>query len=79
MSQRPRQPIGYFDDFGGRYVPETLMSPVADLARAYDRLAGKRSFRKRLDFSDNIHFLPKPFSLQQLAGKVKEVMHVPET
>jgi len=36
------------------------------------------SFRKRLDFSDNIHFLPKPFSLQQLAGKVKEVIHQPE-
>ena len=35
------------------------------------------SFRKRLDLSDNIHFLPKPFSLQQLAGKVKEVIHGP--
>ena len=32
------------------------------------------SFRKRLDHSEDIHFLPKPFSLQQLAGKVKEVM-----
>ena len=31
-------------------------------------------FRKRLDASDDIHFLPKPFSLIQLAGKVKEVM-----
>ncbi len=35
------------------------------------------SFRKRIDFSDNIHFLPKPFSLQQLAGKVKEVISDP--
>ncbi len=32
------------------------------------------SFRKRLDVTENIHFLPKPFSLQQLAGKVKEIM-----
>ena len=31
-------------------------------------------FRKRLDASADIHFLPKPFSLNQLAGKVKEVM-----
>ncbi|HEY6334483.1 MAG TPA: response regulator, partial [Alphaproteobacteria bacterium] len=31
-------------------------------------------FRKHLDASADIHFLPKPFSLQQLAGKVKEVM-----
>jgi two-component system cell cycle sensor histidine kinase/response regulator CckA len=32
------------------------------------------SFRKRLDTEAAIHFLPKPFSLKQLAGKVKEVM-----
>jgi len=35
------------------------------------------AFRKKLDQSSDIHFLPKPFSLNQLAGKVKEVMHVP--
>jgi two-component system, cell cycle sensor histidine kinase and response regulator CckA len=32
------------------------------------------SFRKRLGDERDIHFLPKPFSLMQLAGKVKEVM-----
>jgi two-component system cell cycle sensor histidine kinase/response regulator CckA len=32
------------------------------------------TFRKRLDSDAEIHFLPKPFSLKQLAGKVKEVM-----
>jgi two-component system cell cycle sensor histidine kinase/response regulator CckA len=32
------------------------------------------SFRKRLDEDTGIHFLPKPFSLKQLAGKVKEVL-----
>jgi len=32
------------------------------------------SFRKRLGDERDIHFLPKPFSLKQLAGKVKEVM-----
>ena len=32
------------------------------------------AFRKRLDHDTDIHFLPKPFSLKQLAGKVKEVM-----
>lgn len=36
------------------------------------------SFRKRLDEdSGEIHFLPKPFTLQQLAGVVKEVMPDP--
>jgi two-component system, cell cycle sensor histidine kinase and response regulator CckA len=32
------------------------------------------NFRRRLDENAEIHFLPKPFSLKQLAGKVKEVM-----
>jgi len=35
------------------------------------------SFRKRLDDEREIHFLPKPFSLKQLAGKVKEVLIEP--
>ncbi len=32
------------------------------------------SFRQRLDSDSDIHFLPKPFSLKQLATKVKEVI-----
>ena len=32
------------------------------------------SFRQHLDSDSNIHFLPKPFSLKQLATKVKEVI-----
>ena len=35
------------------------------------------AFRKRLDETGAINFLPKPFSLKQLAGKVKEVMEAP--
>jgi two-component system cell cycle sensor histidine kinase/response regulator CckA len=32
------------------------------------------SFRQRLDADSEIHFLPKPFSLKQLATKVKDVI-----
>jgi len=32
------------------------------------------AFRQRLDSDSEIHFLPKPFSFKQLAGKVKEVI-----
>jgi two-component system cell cycle sensor histidine kinase/response regulator CckA len=32
------------------------------------------SFRQHLDADSDIHFLPKPFSLKQLATKVKEVL-----
>ena len=34
----------------------------------------EEAFRKRLDQSSDIHFLPKPFSLNQLASKVKDVL-----
>ena len=32
------------------------------------------AFRRRLDSDGNIDFLPKPFSLKQLAAKVKDVI-----
>ena len=32
------------------------------------------AFRKKLGEEEGIHFLPKPFSLKQLAAKVKEVI-----
>ena len=34
----------------------------------------EETFRNRLDSAPDVHFLPKPFSLEQLAGKVKEVI-----
>ncbi|HXT49483.1 MAG TPA: pyridoxal-phosphate dependent enzyme, partial [Thermoanaerobaculia bacterium] len=51
MSKRRRWPDarGYFGGFGGRYVPETLMAPLAELSKAYDKLAGRRRFRRELD------------------------------
>ncbi len=40
---------GRFGPFGGRFAPETLMAPLEELARAYDRLSKQRSFRAELD------------------------------
>jgi len=40
---------GYFGDYGGRYVPETLISPLQELARGYDHWSRKRSFKKKLN------------------------------
>jgi two-component system cell cycle sensor histidine kinase/response regulator CckA len=34
----------------------------------------EETFRKRLDSATDVHFLPKPFTLEQLAGKVKQVI-----
>ena len=48
MTTRPTAEDGYFGDYGGRFVPETLMAPVEALAKAYDRTRRKRAFKKRL-------------------------------
>jgi tryptophan synthase beta chain len=39
---------GYFGSWGGRFVPETLMGPLEELQRAYDKHSRKRRFKKRL-------------------------------
>ncbi len=40
---------GRFGEFGGRYVPETLMHPVEELERAYDEARADPEFQAELD------------------------------
>ncbi len=40
---------GYFEDFGGRFVPETLMSALEELERRYLGLKDDPRFNKELD------------------------------
>jgi len=40
---------GYFGAFGGRFVPETLMAPLAELEEAYRKACRDRGFQARLD------------------------------
>ena len=35
------------------------------------------AFRKQAEMDDDVHFLSKPFPLQELAAKVKDVMSAP--
>ncbi|HKI02138.1 MAG TPA: pyridoxal-phosphate dependent enzyme, partial [Thermoanaerobaculia bacterium] len=39
---------GYFGRYGGRFVPETLMTPLAELTRFYDKAQRSRAFRREL-------------------------------
>jgi tryptophan synthase beta chain len=41
--------VGRFGPYGGRYVPETLIAALDELARTYDALAGDAAFRGELD------------------------------
>ncbi|RJO64684.1 MAG: tryptophan synthase subunit beta [Candidatus Omnitrophota bacterium] len=41
---------GYFGDFGGRFVPETLMAALNELEEAYVRAKGDSAFGKKLQY-----------------------------
>src|SRR5881392_2807975 len=43
-----RNTSGRFGAYGGRYVPETLMSALEELQREYDKAKRERSFQRRL-------------------------------
>jgi tryptophan synthase beta chain len=48
-SHRDPDARGYFGEFGGRYVPETLVEPVEQLERAYFAVRDDPEFRGQLD------------------------------
>ncbi|HEY1865803.1 MAG TPA: tryptophan synthase subunit beta, partial [Candidatus Acidoferrales bacterium] len=41
---------GRFGPYGGRYVPETLVTPLEELERAYGEARADEEFQKQLDF-----------------------------
>ena len=40
---------GYFGDYGGRFVPETLVAPIEELERAYRTAGVDRAFGVQLE------------------------------
>ena len=63
---------GRFGVYGGRYVPETLMSALEELEREYDRARRDRTFQKRLaDLLHNYAGRPTPlFFARRLSEKL---------
>ena len=49
MSHRDPDARGYFGEFGGRFVPETLVEPVEELASAYFSVRDDPDFCRELD------------------------------
>ena len=41
---------GHFGPYGGMFVPETLMAPLQELAREYEKARRDRRFREELDY-----------------------------
>ena len=53
---------GYFGEFGGRYVAETLMQPLLDLEAAYKKYMADDGFLSELDH-DLKHYVGRPSPL----------------
>jgi tryptophan synthase beta chain len=47
MTKKNRK--GYFGEFGGQFVPETLMAPLQELEDAYLKLSKDKQFKKELE------------------------------
>src|SRR5271157_3614275 len=68
MTQSPNHPIaqspdsrGRFGEFGGRFVPETLMHPIEELELAYDTARADDAFQAELrDLLKNFAGRPTP-------------------
>ncbi len=63
---------GRFGDFGGQYVAETLMAPLAELTAAYERLRRDPAFIAELDH-DLKHYVGRPspiYHAQRLSARV---------
>ncbi len=69
MTARPDK-RGYFGDFGGRFVPETLMTPLLELEKAYRAVTRDRAFqRELLGYFDTFVGRPTPLMPAQRLSK----------
>ncbi len=61
---RDPDPRGYFGEYGGRFVPETLVAPVAELEAAYLAARADKGFGETLE---NLlrHYVGRPTPLYE--------------
>lgn len=63
---------GYFGEFGGRFVPDTLMEPLIELERAYREIKDDAAFQAR--FKKNLKdFVGRPTSLYFAEQLTREI------
>ena len=47
--KQPKRFSGYFGDYGGKYVPETLLSALDELEKAYYEAVSDSTFQNELE------------------------------
>ena len=55
---------GYFGEFGGKFVPETLMAALDEFERAYKRVCRDRAFRREYE-SILANYVGRPTALTE--------------
>jgi tryptophan synthase beta chain len=61
---------GYFGAYGGKFVPETLMTPLKELEKAFRRATHDKDFRAELDYYLRLYAgRPTPLYLAQNLSK----------
>ena len=73
MTEQYSQPIkGKFGRYGGRYVPETLMSALLELEREYSRIKNDMDFKTQLEYY--LHeFVGRPTPLFYAANLTRKI------
>jgi len=66
MSRRDPDARGYYGEFGGRYVPETLVEPVEELERAYLAARDDVEFQRELNRLLK-HYVGRPTPMYEAA------------
>ena len=64
--------LGHFGPYGGRFVPETLMAPLTELAAAYDHYRQDPQFQAELD-ADLQDYVGRPSPLYLAERLTREV------
>src|SRR5215472_2687583 len=71
ITRRDPDARGYFGDFGGKYVPETLVEPVEELERAYYQVRDDPEFGRELAHLLR-HYVGRPTPLYEARRLSKE-------
>lgn len=69
---------GYFGEFGGRFVPETLVEPLLQLEEAYKKYKDDANFRKEYDYY-LVNYVGRPTPLyfaKNLSEKLKAKIYL---
>ena len=80
IGRRDPDARGYFGEFGGRFVPETLVAPVEELERAYLAARDEPRFAPS-SIACSQHYVGRPtpvYEATRLRGRRRRRAHLPE-